>query len=374
MVADSSRQPTLPKGFKKVKNSGDKAKERKTKKLVLTILAIVAFVLTTGTFAYTYTGSTLNLNSAIADEPYASVQNSNSQPNWQTLMPQGQYTSSTIWPEAAGDSTEFDISPATGENWDKVVDQTADDWNTYVYNTSKFYHTDLYNLNDLSEDIPETTRITSITVHFRFAGSDLTTGYAKAVIKTNGASFEGSEKSQYGTIFIDESYTWTSNPATSQAWTLADINGLQAGVSLQKERNGYIAACTQLYVVVNYEYSITEGEICLGDLFDITPHPDYNGDMLVKIYLLNTSELIKAYKYLNLECRVVNSLEASQIPGYQILSIENGFTQFSIEGGSAASYTVEVIGGSYRLISDDTDEWAAGWSITPELYCEVDQR
>jgi len=38
------------------------------------------------------------------------------------------------------------------------------------------------------------------------------------------------------------------------------------------------------------------------------------------------------------------------------------------------SYVLEVIGGGYCLVSDNTSEWGEGWTVTPELYCEVTQR
>jgi len=38
------------------------------------------------------------------------------------------------------------------------------------------------------------------------------------------------------------------------------------------------------------------------------------------------------------------------------------------------AFTVEVTGGGYCLISDNTSEWAAGWTTTPEFYCEATQR
>jgi len=41
---------------------------------------------------------------------------------------------------------------------------------------------------------------------------------------------------------------------------------------------------------------------------------------------------------------------------------------------TAVIYTVEIIGGGYCLVSDNTSEWGAGWTVTPELYCEVTQR
>jgi len=42
--------------------------------------------------------------------------------------------------------------------------------------------------------------------------------------------------------------------------------------------------------------------------------------------------------------------------------------------GQAVAFTIEVIGGSYCLVSDNTSEWGAGWTVAPELYCEITQR
>jgi hypothetical protein len=39
-----------------------------------------------------------------------------------------------------------------------------------------------------------------------------------------------------------------------------------------------------------------------------------------------------------------------------------------------SAFTVEIIGGSYGLISDNTSEWASGWTTTPEFFCEATQR
>jgi len=40
----------------------------------------------------------------------------------------------------------------------------------------------------------------------------------------------------------------------------------------------------------------------------------------------------------------------------------------------AAAYTIEIIGGGYSLVSDNTSEWSEGWTTTPEFYCEVTPR
>ena len=113
----------------------------------------------------------------------------------------------------------------------------------------------------------------------------------------------------------------------------------------------------------------------MGELYIITPHTEYPGDLHVKIYITNTNDLIKAYQHLNMKLYVEDSIEASMTPDYQVLSLENGVAAFNIVGGTAtANYTVEVIGGSYRLISDDPYQWGEGWTHIPEFYCEVTQK
>jgi len=69
-----------------------------------------------------------------------------------------------------------------------------------------------------------------------------------------------------------------------------------------------------------------------------------------------------------------SSEEAGQTPSYQVLSLQNGIATFNLVGISGGSYTLSVTGGTYQLFSRDTAEWAAGWTVTPELYCEVEQR
>ncbi len=139
--------------------------------------------------------------------------------------------------------------------------------------------------------------------------------------------------------------------------------------------NGHRAInCTQVYVAVNYLKKIIQNEVPEGNLFDITPDHNYLGDLHVNIYLTNTAALMKAYSYLNIELYVKNSIEATQTPPFQMLTLTNGVASFNIEGGSALIYQVQVYDGAYRLISTDPTTWDTGWSVTPELYCEVTQR
>ena len=108
-----------------------------------------------------------------------------------------------------------------------------------------------------------------------------------------------------------------------------------------------------------------------GDLFVISPNPSYTGDLVVNVYLTNTGALIKAYQYLNMKLYLEGSVEA---PDYRLLAPENGVATFNLENCAGGSHTLSVIGGSYCLDSRDSDEWEAGWTVTPEFYCEATQR
>jgi hypothetical protein len=348
------------------------------KKLVFGGMVLLALVLTTGTFAYTYTDfGTLTLDATLADGAWTTYQPSASQPNWNSILPEGEYNSEILSPVAPGDDTELPTQyPTTGEHWDKVDDpyNAPDDGDTFVSTrTSNNWERDLYNLSSYTGAGGDET-ITGVTVYFRYAAAESFTIHAMAALKTNGSVYEGPTLTYSSTDYVTESWLCETNPATGEPWTWGEINDLQAGVTMQGNSKNKPARCTQVYVLVNYEFSSTQGEVPHGDLFDITPCEDYTGDMLVKIYLTNTASLLKAYQYLNMKIYMADTLEAGETPDYQIISFETGVVLFNIEGGSAESYTVEITGGSYRLISDDPDAWGAGWSITPEFYCEVTQR
>ena len=110
------------------------------------------------------------------------------------------------------------------------------------------------------------------------------------------------------------------------------------------------------------------------NLFTVTPHPDYTGDLLINIYLTNTGNLKLAYQHLNMKLYAEDSMEAGQDPNYRVLSLENGLAAFNIEGSASANYTIQIIGGGYSFISGDPYEWGEGWTHIPEFYCEFVQR
>jgi hypothetical protein len=217
-------------------------------------------------------------------------------------------------------------------------------------------------------------KISGVTIYFRIAAGGDYDVTAKGALNTGDHVYEGPNITTHGANFVTKSWATSVNPGTGKAWTWADVNSLQAGITARGDSKTRPLLCTLVYVQVNYTYTLIQGAVPAGDLYDIIPYPGYTGDLLVKIYITNTAALLKAYQYVNMKVVMANSLEAGKMPDYQVLSMENGVVLFNIQGGSAAKYTVSICGGAYRLISDKPEEWGTGWSVVPEFYCEVAQR
>ncbi len=344
-------------------------------KFYLIIALVLALTVSGGIYAYTWPTATATINITEPTGDIATWEPAPVQPGWNSILPQPFVATEILRPNAAGDETNISYQyPTAGEHWDKVDDVTPDDWETYVYSAGS-YKRDLYNLPAPSGS----GTIYKITVYFRFSGDRYEnrnyTGYAKAAVKTYGMVYEGGEYSRARQSFVTESQEWTTNPSTGQAWTWDEIDALQVGVSLKGQTESRFAYCTRVYVAVDYEGQPgTEGEVPRGDLFIITPHPQYTDDLLVKVYLTNTGALSKAYQYLNMQLKLESSVEESVGDGFRLLTLQNGEVAFSLQCGELASYELALQGGSYSLISADPSQWEAGWSITPEFYCEVSQR
>ena len=163
----------------------------------------------------------------------------------------------TLRPNAAGDLTTIQYQyPSSTSHYDKVDEASADDATTYVSESdSNGEGQDLYNLP--ASGI--TGIISGIVVYVR------TFGYLygpspppqhRILIKTHSTQYDDSwVKDQYNWITYSKSYA--TNPYTSAAWTIAEIDALQIGVGLL----GYWASgptratrtdCTQCYVTITY--------------------------------------------------------------------------------------------------------------------------
>ena len=112
-----------------------------------------------------------------------------------------------------------------------------------------------------------------------------------------------------------------------------------------------------------------------GYLFDIVPAtPDYTGDLVIHVYLVNVGELIRYYHHLNmkLEFQDTDNITADDQGIAQVLNLNNADVTFDWSSGNGTSpFYVKLTGGSYRLHKWKT---MTGGSVQPQLWVEVTQR
>ena len=160
----------------------------------------------------------------------------------------------TLRPSAAGDLTEVDNQfPNSGEHWDKVDEETADDDTTYIYSsTSTTVKHDLYNLPSAPVGMAEISDVT-VWARCKKSTADFPLMNFTITLKT-GTTHAGSSAKILSDSWGNFSNSWATNPETGVAWTVADINALQIGVSLKGTTTAptQYTLCTQVWVVITY--------------------------------------------------------------------------------------------------------------------------
>lgn len=172
----------------------------------------------------------------------------------------------TLRPNAAGDECNLGegYEDATCPNhYQNVDEESPDEDATYVKSDSTDYHRDLYNLDNSGVADGDINKITVYARLKKYGGIAPSRTIAKIAIKSGTGSGSPDTVDESAEITITTSWTnysqeWSTNPATSSAWTWDEIDNLQAGVALKKYGTGEYGWCTQVYVEVDYTSAITE--------------------------------------------------------------------------------------------------------------------
>jgi len=164
-------------------------------------------------------------------------------------------------PNAAGDECNIpfewgDACPNHYLNVDEEVSDEGDTWVASAFDDNSWVR-DLYNT---ANHTAGSGVINNIVVVARCKGSVGTAGQTslKIVIKSgtgsgNPDTISESDEKTITFSFTNYPNTWTTNPATSAAWTWDEIDRLQIGVSIRPFKLDVAETlCTQVYVVVGY--------------------------------------------------------------------------------------------------------------------------
>ena len=158
----------------------------------------------------------------------------------------------TLRPSGVGDLTE--CLPNIAPNWDCVNEVPHDGDTTFVAGDLELLPVasrDLYAL--AGDEVPDGATIQSVKVYNVVRSLVITkrAGFSR-LLKTNGTVVSGGP-TVGTTTYTLVSTTWNTNPVTGLAWTVDEINSLQAGGAIQPNNDGVSnGRCTQVYIEVEY--------------------------------------------------------------------------------------------------------------------------
>lgn len=130
----------------------------------------------------------------------------------------------TIFPNAAGDSTDF--TPSTGNNFENVDETPADGDSTYVESDTGGDR-DLYNFGSAPFDT-----IDGIQVNAVVKKTDSTDFGLRLTTKSSGTVSQGGAQTVNHTGYKNHYRVMENDPHTSSAWTSSGVNAAQFGVEV----------------------------------------------------------------------------------------------------------------------------------------------
>lgn len=163
----------------------------------------------------------------------------------------------TVYPAGDGDYSGT-WTPSTGATNYGVVDESTDDDGDYASSQNLTGGQYLY-FTFPAQSIPAGSTDISVKIYYRAYEPSGGTNNIRAAIKVNGTLYGTTDSGvNPPTIFgiVTESYTFVTNPNTSAAWTVDDVNSTGASPLQQFGINSSDASplfyLTQCYMEVTY--------------------------------------------------------------------------------------------------------------------------
>lgn len=141
-------------------------------------------------------------------------------------------TVTTLLPSANGALTEWaQLTPyPAGQPAFQAVNETVpdEDWSTIYDNgwNSRLRET----VKTDPSSIPTNVIISNVTVFARARINSGTSSAMKLLLKNGGSVYSSNQINLSGNAYQNYSFSWATNPATNQNWTLTDINNTEIGV------------------------------------------------------------------------------------------------------------------------------------------------
>lgn len=129
-----------------------------------------------------------------------------------------------LFPDGAGNYSAW--TPSAGVNWQNVDEATPDDDTTYNA-SSTVGNRDSYTMQNLPADA---TTVAALAVTARIKKDDASARTVEAFLRIGGVDYDhGTAKTVPGDYGFLQ-WIWRLSPATGVAFTVAEVNGLEAGI------------------------------------------------------------------------------------------------------------------------------------------------
>ena len=128
-----------------------------------------------------------------------------------------------LTPSGAGNSTQWD--PSAGSNY-ACVDEVPYSDTDYIY-TNVVDEVDTYALSDLPSEAA-VIKCVQVAARARKEGSSTPQNIALAVRTTGGDAYSSDQALL--TSYTTHMNIWETNPGTASAWTVSEVNAMEAGV------------------------------------------------------------------------------------------------------------------------------------------------
>ncbi len=139
------------------------------------------------------------------------------------------------------------IGCSSSSEW-QCVDESPANTSDNLYTSSKnIYESFAFQDTSLTNEA-----INSVTLYFYGQRYSSRRYQFQPLIRTSGMNYLGSVKSLTSSYAL-HSQAYTTNPATGQAWTIAQVNALEAG--MKSYSSSYGGRIAQVYAVVDYSIS-----------------------------------------------------------------------------------------------------------------------
>lgn len=160
----------------------------------------------------------------------------------------------TLRPNAAGTTMGWN---AEGGDYTRVDEASSDGDTTRLYtptaNAVATFNLDASGLSGVT--------ITAVKVYINTRGLDPISNVVQLAVRTGGTDYFSSSKTYNNTSYHLESATWTLNPNTGVAWTISDVDAMEAGM---KHISGGGQCVTQVYVEVITASAALTGTLASG--------------------------------------------------------------------------------------------------------------